>query len=125
MEKILEYVYYGSTHVCRWEIKKFCNSLNQLGFTPKFLGGDIKKCLKKLKKNDETAEMVYQNRGNFIADGFQQMLCDQNWFDITVEVDFLTFEAHRVALSVGSEYFRGMLGILPPSTMATTGMAYK
>lgn len=124
MEKILEYVYYGSTNVCKWEMKKFCNVASRLGITT-FYDREIKSYMRKLKTNDEKAEMVYRNRGYLLAEGFKQMFCDERWFDILIEAECLTFGAHRVALSVGSVYFREILRDLPPSTATTTGMAYK
>lgn len=121
MEKILEYVYYGTVNVCKWEMKKFCNVLSRLGIS-KFHDYEIKGYTKKMKTKDEKAEMVFRNRGYLIAEGFQQMFCDDRWFDITIEVDSLTFGAHRIALSAGSLYFKNMLKELPPTTVATIGM---
>lgn len=124
MEKILEFVYYGSTRVCKWEMKKFCNVLTRLGITT-FYDREIKDYIKKLMAKDDTAEMVYRGRGRLIAEGFEQMFCDQRWFDISIEVECLAFEAHRVALSIGSVYFRETFRDLPPTTMATTGKEHK
>lgn len=103
-------------------MKKFCNVLSRLGIAT-FYDYEIKGYMKKMKTKDETAEMVFHNRGYLIAEGFKQMFCDDRWFDITVEVDYLTFGAHRIALSVGSLYFKSMFGAIPPSTAATTGIA--
>lgn len=125
MEKLLEYIYYGTAKIRGWDLKKFCSASNRLGIKPKFTASKVQKYLNKLKTNDQTIDMVYKGRGEMIANGFEQMFCDQSWFDITVVAEGVEFEAHRVALSVGSEYFRGTLGEEKYRTVEQKGMAYK
>lgn len=75
-----------------------------------------------MKTAEETAEMVYRNRGLVIAEGLEKLFGDYHMCDITVEVQGLPFQAHRIALSAGSMYFKGLLNELEPTTVATKGM---
>lgn len=124
MKKILDFIYKGSVHVCKSEIKKFCDVSTQLGIST-FYEHEIKKYKKLLNAPNETLEMVYRGRGRLLADGFKQMFIDSRWFDIKIEADGTPFAAHRIALSAGSEFFEDTLGALPPTTVKTTGTVYK
>lgn len=124
MEKLLEYIYYGTVKVSKLEMRKFCKVSSMLGIVT-YYDHEIKSYMKKMKTDLETAEMVYRARGLLFAEGFQQMLYDYRMFDITVEVQGLPIQAHRIALSVGSAYFKGMLSELPPTTAETKGIKSK
>lgn len=105
-------------------MKQFCSASTELGIST-YKARELRDILKKLKTDDATVEMVYQNRGNLIAAGFKQMFCEDRWFDITIEVECIPFAAYRLALSLGSDFFRQILEPLEPSTVQTIGMKWK
>lgn len=121
MKKVLKYIYYGTVDVGKMELRKFCNVVSELGIAT-FYDTEIKGYLKKMKTTEETAEMVYHGRGLVLAEGFESLFYKYRMFDITVEVQGLPIQAHRIALSVGSSYFKGLLNILPPTTAGTKGI---
>lgn len=127
MAKILEYVYYGSVHVVKAELTKFCNVVNQLDIAT-FTKKDIKFFLKNVKTDKQTSEFVYHNRGELFADGFKELLIEDRMFDVTFDVlddegvGGMPIQGHRIALSVGSLYFKETLKAVGPTTAGTIGM---
>lgn len=120
MKQVLDYVYYGLVYVPKEEVNIFCKVLDHLGIVP-FTDREIKSFMNEFKPDNKPIKMVYKDRGALIAEGFKNMYCEERWCDITIEVDHIPFKAYRIALSVGSEYFRDKLKSLGPSMVATTG----
>lgn len=124
MQKILEYIYYGTTLLQnKVELKKFLRDARDLGVLKDMPDGEIRKLVKQAHATKPT-EMVYHQRGQLFASTFAQWFCDDSMYDITVEVDNVPIQAHRLALSAGSTYFQEMLATLPPTTVETTSMSH-
>lgn len=106
MEKILEYVYYGTVMVEPPELKFFLHVARDLYILRDMPDREIKDLVKRAKSSGKATEVVYYERGRLFANEFKRMRNEGEMIDVLIEVDGQHIEAHRLVLSAASPYFK-------------------